>query len=275
LAGTEADLNKGEVGKALKDTATGALFGKALSVVPKMAGKLGSGAEKLGKHLYQVVADRAAAPAEGIAASAKGTAGAVTSAGSRLLTGLERKIGLSPESIAANVEAGGSPKAGALAEKLASKYRTDLPGAMEHIESANALMEQTAKEAAAARTPEAVEAFRKAALKEQNIGLLRNYAAPALGSAIGGAVGIPGGLATTMLGMALGGGAGGMAKAILTPERLAGALPYAARGLAATGRGVRKAAGTAASALEPIWLKGRTAAENFRGAKAADVGETQ
>lgn len=167
--------------------ATGAVLSgagaKLLQLLAKPANAIGDAllprAQALRDRLMSAIGDRSASAAEATAKSAQGSAGAATAAGSRLLERLGMKNALPAADVAANDAALSTPEAQGLAQQLAGKARTDLPGKLAHVQSASALAEQTAAEAAAARSPEAVASMEKQMRSEIAGRLLKRYLIPA------------------------------------------------------------------------------------------------
>lgn len=136
-------------------------------------------AQAIRDRLMSAVGDRSAAAAEATAKSAQGSAGAATANASRLIERLGMREALPAADAAANDAALATPEARTLAQKLAGKARTELPGKLAHVEGASALAEQTAADAAAARSPEAVTAMEKQMRSEIVARLLKRYIVPA------------------------------------------------------------------------------------------------
>jgi hypothetical protein len=151
LGSSEADLTKGEVGRAVADTAIGGVLGGAGGVVGQGLGELGG---KVARRLSAAAGKKVAKADEAIDAltkvkilkdfqSASGELGAVTQSGNRLvenITRLEASGGLNAEQKAALQVLRDSGQWARLQEKLAGSNLKDLPGKIAEIESRESVL---------------------------------------------------------------------------------------------------------------------------------------
>jgi len=137
-------------------------------------------------------------------------------------------MGLPAAEQAANTAAASTPEASQLAQELASRARGELPDKLAHMQVAEALSKQTAAEAAAARSPEAIAAMEKQMRSETARRLLMRYVLPSAGGYVAGEMaGGHGGV-----GAIAGFGARPMARAVLRGLASPGFTAPASRALA-------------------------------------------
>jgi len=235
VAGSESDNPAQVAGEGVLGAGLSGGGAKLLQLLGRGAGTLGEKllpkAEALRDAIAAKVGDRSAAAAESTARSAVGTFGAQTAGGSadlKLLQALSEQ-GVSPETQAKIAEALAGPDAAALRESLAKNALDRLPGKLAGIEGGRALVEQTAADAAAARTPEALASTEKQMRRSAADILLKRYVLPA---AVGAGVGeLTGGHYGGAAGLGLGLGARPLLRAIVRNALSPGFTAPASRAL--------------------------------------------
>jgi len=216
VAASEADKPADVASEGLTGAAIGGAIGPIGELAAQGVGAAGRAILSPTKAFLQraetAIADRSAALKEAIAKAAQGTAGAARANASRLVERLGMTEALPATEVAANQAALATPEATQLAQELAAKARQELPQKLAHMQSAQALAETTAQDAAQARSPEAVRAMEQVMRAEATKRLLTRYLIP---SAVGAGVGeMFGGHTGGGIGIGLGLGARPMMRAI-------------------------------------------------------------